>query len=375
VPSFYPAFCYGGPIRSLYQLCEELARQGEEVRVLTTNANGPDRVLGVGSRKEEQLAPGFSVRYCRRVMRDSVSVELLRRLSSYVRWADVVHLTAVYSFPTIPTLEICRRLGKPVVWSPRGALQRWKGSTRPCLKTMWERLCRTVAPKRVVLHVTSMEERRESQKRFPDFDAAVVPNGVDVPADLHPVAANGMLRLLFLGRLHPIKGVENLLEAGRLLDGAEECNWSLTIAGAGEPDYVESLRARINVLGLSQKVAIVGEIVGDAKQRLFEHADLTIVPSFTENFGLVVVESLAHGIPVIASKGTPWQGLERMGCGLWVDQDPDSLAKAIELASRMPLKEMGGRGRAWMKEDFSWESIGRKMAQVYRSTQALEASC
>jgi glycosyltransferase involved in cell wall biosynthesis len=374
-PSFYPAFRYGGPTRTVYGLCKELARQGAEVRVLTTDANGPESLVGVSGKKEELLAPGFSVRYCRRVMRGSVSVELLWHLLSSVRWADVVHLTAVYSFPTIPTLQVCRRLEKPVIWSPRGALQRWKGSTRPWLKTVWECLCKRVAPNRTILHVTSMEERRDSQKRFPDFEAVVVPNGVEMPADLHSVTGNGTLRLLFLGRLHPVKGVENLLEACRLLEIGQNLTWSLTIAGTGEADYVESLRSRISALGLSQKVVMVGEIVGDAKQRLFEHADLTIVPSFMENFGLVVAESLAHGVPVIASKGTPWEGLERVGCGLWVDQDPDSLAKAIELASRMPLREMGGRGRAWMKKDFSWDSIGRRMAQLYRSTQVPDASC
>lgn len=371
IPSFHPATYYGGAIHSGWSLCRALATQGAEVLVLTTNANGPSTMSSVTTDHALETARGLSVQYCRRVLPDAVSPKLLYLLPSFVRWADVVHLTAVYSFPTIPTLWVCRLLGKPVVWSPRGALQHWAGSTRPRLKRAWEGLCQLVAPKWVILHVTSVEEGRESRERFPRFDAVVVPNGVDVPADLHPVAGIGIFRLLFLGRLHPKKGIENLLEACALLDGGQCLNWSLAIAGGGEAGFTESLRARIIALGLSPKVTMVGEILGTAKQRLFEHADLLVVPSFTENFGLVVGESLAHGVPVIASRGTPWERLEEIGCGLWVDHDPDSLAKAIEQASRMPLREMGKKGREWMRNEFSWDSIARRMLQLYHDVAAL----
>ncbi|MGH7887676.1 MAG: glycosyltransferase, partial [Candidatus Binatia bacterium] len=128
VPSFYPAHVYGGPIESVYALCRHIVRQGCEVRVLTTDANGLDRVLDVETDRETTLAENLRIRYCRRLARHSVSMELLGRLGESVCWADVVHLTAVYSFPTMPTLLACKLFGKPLIWSPRGALQRWHGS-------------------------------------------------------------------------------------------------------------------------------------------------------------------------------------------------------------------------------------------------------
>src|SRR5262249_46828558 len=161
-------------------------------------------------------------------------------------------------------------------------------------------------------------------------------------------AGDGTLRLLFLGRLHPKKGIENLLEGCRTLASESDLKWSLTISGAGEPRYVGALSARIKKRELQTPVKMVGENVGEGKQKLFAHADIAVIPSFTENFGLVVAEALAHGVPVIASRSTPWQRVEKVGCGLWVDNDPQSLAKAVLRMSRMPLRTMGQRGRAWM---------------------------
>src|SRR5439155_27327241 len=92
---------------------------------------------------------------------------------------------------------------------------------------------------------------------------------------------------------------------------------------------------------------------------------LTIVPSYKENFAMVMAESLAHGVPVIASKGTPWRRVEEIGCGLWVDNDAESLAKAIGQMSRMPLREMGTRGREWMAKEYSWDKRAQEFLACY----------
>jgi len=366
-PAFYPASVYGGPIESVYQLCRHLARTGCDVRVLTTDANGPHRVLDVDTDRELELAANLRVRYCHRQIRHSVSFSILRLLPAYVRWADLVHLTAVYSFPTIPTLLASKVFGKPVVWSSRGALQRWKGSTRTVSKALWERVCRVSAPKRLILHVTSEEEAKESIGRFPGVETAIIPNGVEIPDALSPPNSNGMFRLLYLGRLHPKKGVENLLTACKLLNEESTLNWSLTLAGPGDHAYADTLRKRIQEYELSDRVRMVGEVRREKKQTLFDNSDLTIVPSYTENFGMVVAESLAHGVPVIASRGTPWRRVEEIGCGLWIENDPESLAKAIEQISRMPLREMGRRGREWMAKEFSWDKQAQQVLTCYKT--------
>ncbi len=116
-PSFYPAFSYGGPIVSTYELCRNLPLLGCEVRVLTTDTNGLGRTLEVEKGKEVCFEEGFSVRYCHRVLRHSVAPTLLQLLPQYIAWADVVHLDYVYSFPTLPTHFQCRLLRKPLLWS------------------------------------------------------------------------------------------------------------------------------------------------------------------------------------------------------------------------------------------------------------------
>jgi glycosyltransferase involved in cell wall biosynthesis len=368
-PAFYMAHIYGGPIESVYKLCHYLVLNGCEVRVLTTDANGVDKVLDVDKGREIEIDKSLYVRYCRRIMRHSVSPTLTRLLPFYVHWADVVHLTAVYSFPTIPTLMTCMALGKPVVWSPRGALQRWERSSRGRVKKVWERICRAVAPRRLVLHVTSEEEAQESHERLPGVETVIIPNGIEIPEKVTLVCGKGMLRLLYLGRLHPKKGIENQLEACKILIGGSGMPWSLTIAGAGDPNYTRTIRTKIQDLGLSERVKMVGEVIGAAKQRLFENADITVMPSYTENFGMVVAEALAHGVPVIVSKGTPWRRVEEMGCGVWVENDPESLAKAIERMSGMPLGEMGQRGREWMEKEFSWNDRARDMMKLYETLQ------
>jgi glycosyltransferase involved in cell wall biosynthesis len=366
-PSFYPAHVYGGPTRSVYELCGNLARKGCDVRVLTTDANGPDAVLDVDTNQEADM-DGFRVRYCHRIKDVSISPTLLRLLPHYIRWADVVHLTAVFSFPTIPTLLASRMLGKPVVWSPRGMLQRWQGTTHPTLKTIWERACGFAAPRSLVLHTTSEAEREESMARLPGVEMVVIPNGIEVPDQTAQVNGHKILRLLFIGRLHPKKGIENLLEAYRLLNGSLSVPVSLTIAGAGDPAYTRNLSERIAQSGLAGQIQMTGEVLGTDKENTFINADVVVVPSHTENFAMVVAEALSYGLPVIASTGTPWQRLMEMECGLWVDNRPESLAAAIKEISRMPLREMGLKGQAWMRKEFAGEVTAKKMMAVYESS-------
>ncbi|MGH7934160.1 MAG: glycosyltransferase [Candidatus Binataceae bacterium] len=363
-PYFAPAYRYGGPIESVYKLCHEVARAGCEVRVLTTNADGPRKVLDVLTNRKYVVAAGLDVMYCRRRLRRTASTQMLRYLLPYVRWADVVHLTAVYSFPTIPLLMACQLMGKPLVWSPRGAFQRWRGSRRNAAKWIWELACKAMVPTATILHVTSEEERAESLKRMPGLRAAVIPNGVVIPSKVRHSPGAGTLRLGYIGRLDPKKGIENLFAACRLLRDAG-MTLKLAVAGGGGERYTAALKSKVDALSLGAVVTMLGHVSGAAKASFFRDIDLLVAPSFTENFCIAVAEALAHGVPVVASKGTPWQRVEESGCGLWVDNDPRSLAAAVERMNCGGLAEMGGKGREWMAAEFSWQRIAREMCNCY----------
>jgi len=362
MPWFYPALIYGGPAQSVYDLARATSRAGCDVRVLTTNANGTSN-LDADCNRDTHLDDSVVVRYCQRLFDDSISLHLLLRLAGEIRRADVVHLGLTYSFPVIPTLALCRWYNKPVVWSPRGALQRYPYSRRRTLKALWEKVCRAFAPRVTVLHVTSEDEARESVERMPR-EAVIVPNGIQMPDGVTHQQAPGHLRLMYLGRLHPKKGIENLLDGCALLPAS--LRWKLDIVGAGDAKYEEALRKRIAHAALDELVHMRGLLVGDAKRAVFENCDLAVFPSYTENFGMVVAEALAHGVPVITSKGMPWSRVEEVGCGAWVDNDAETIAATITKMNTMPLREMGTRGREWVGREFSWDQAAARMIDVYQ---------
>jgi len=188
----------------------------------------------------------------------------------------------------------------------------------------------------------------------------MIPLGTTVPPSIRGQnKREDNLRLLFLGRLHPIKGLENLLRACKLLDLSCQRNWVLRIAGSGEPSYSRGIQKLSIDLGLRDRVEFLGRVSRGMLCDLFAQSDLTVVPSYSENFGHTVVESLAHAVPVIVSDGTPWKRVEEIGCGIMCSNSPEELAKAIQRVSGLDLRSMGERGREWMKSEFSWSQCAK----------------
>jgi glycosyltransferase involved in cell wall biosynthesis len=372
VPSFYPATSFGGPIWSTYGLCNALARQDDIVlEVLTTDTAGNARHERLESSAiRPDLFPGYTVHFAHKWAGTSISPGIIGQLPRLIAWADVVHVTAVYSFPTIPTLMACRIARKPLVWSARGSLQRWEHTRRRALKQAWERTCAAVLRGHPhAIHVTSPEEGQAAQSQMPGSPFVQIPNGVDIPANLEPRAwqPEGRTRVMYLGRFDPIKGIENLIDAIAL---AKTPQLELSLYGSGDTTYTASLVRRIEENGLSSKIKLAGFVEGAAKTRAFEQADICVLPSFSENFGMTVVEALSHGVPVIASRGTPWQELKTHDAGDWVANDPESLAQALDALAQKNLEVLGQNGRSWMCESFDWNAVARRMADLYRKLQS-----
>lgn len=365
-PTFYPATFWGGPIWSTKAICDGISAQpGFDVRVLTTDAASP--------RVHDRITPTdlpYPVQYCRRIAGHSIAPGLLMRLPRSVAWADVVHLTATYNFPTLLTLAFARLIGRPVVWSPRGALQAtagWADAPRKRAKHLFEYAANALRPRASTLHVTATSEAAQSRQRLGDIPTALIPNCVDIPA-VAPVRSNdAQLRLLYLGRLHPKKGLDRLIEAMKVLPD----HVHLDIFGTGDPDYVDQLIHQIDCI---PRIRLHGHVEGVQKTQAFINADIFVLPSHSENFGIAVAEALAHGLPVITTTNTPWAGLDHHGCGRSISLDHDNLADIILDLAGSDLRAMGARGRAWMQRDFSPDAMVDRFATLYRDVYAGQLS-
>jgi len=242
------------------------------------------------------------------------------------------------------------------------AFSRWKK------RAFWALLQGPVIREAACIHVTSEQEYQEIRAFGLANPVAIIPNGIDLPELARSQSAARAVErvVLSLGRIHPKKGLARLVHAWSKVE-ARYPAWWLRIAGPPELGHDNELRALAVSLGLT-RISVEGPIYGEAKTSAYQCADVFVLPTLNENFGLTVAEALAAGTPVISTKGAPWSGLEREGCGWWIEQGIEPLAAALAHAMALPreaLKAMGGKGREWMARDFSWDCVGRSMLDVY----------
>jgi glycosyltransferase involved in cell wall biosynthesis len=215
-------------------------------------------------------------------------------------------------------------------------------------------------------HATSVSEYEDIRRMGFRQAVAVIPNGVDVP-DLPPKFVGSKRTLLFLGRIYPGKGLDVLLSAwGRIQDRFPA--WGLRVVGPDDSGYLSKMRRLARELRI-ERVEFCGALFGREKWRAYREADLFVLPTSSENFGMSIAESLAAGTPAIVSKGAPWAALESQQAGWWIDIGVEPLVDCLrEVLGRTPesLAEMGMRGRRWMAADFSWTQVGQQMGATYR---------
>lgn len=372
-PYFAPAFCYGGPPRSVFALCSHLQRQGVEVEVVTTAANGADDLPASPSSGETY--EGVRVRYLRRCFprRFFGAADLRTALHATLDRSDLVHIHGLWNIPVHAAATAARRRGVPYVISPRGMLQPTNLARGRIRKAAAFRLFeRTNLAGASLLHATSPEEADGLERLGLGVPVAMVPNGVDEPEAVSAVASFRRTHnlpveaplIVALGRIHPVKRLDLLFAAfARMLPASPEAR--LVIAGPDEGGHAAELRRRCGPEG--RKMIWTGHLAPREKWGLLAEASVVAMCSDSESFGLSLAEAMSAAVPVVVTKTCPWEDVERFGAGLRVDQNVEAIATALltMVSDRDASREMGRRGRDLVRSRYAWNSIAETMAAHY----------
>lgn len=364
---------YGGPSAAVRGMSSALADLGAEVTVVGTDADGPGRLACDYHAAVRQ--GGADYRFFRRASWSvgwHFSFDLTRWLARHVRDFDVVEVHALFTYTTIPGSRLAARVGVPYIVRPLGTLGGWSLAQRAWKKRPYYELIekRNLA-RAAAIHVTADSEAAEVAALGFGDKARVIPLGVDVTPAAPVRAPHGPpLRLLFLSRLHPKKGLELVFRALAIVRerAGGTLDVRLVVAGSGDPDYERSLRDDVRQLGLATAVEFVGALAGEAKRNAFANADAFVLTSHNENFGIAAAEALAAGLPVLLSGEV---GLARdvaaAGAGIVVSLDPQPIATAIERLRDDPATRlaMGERGWRYALDNLSWRECGRKLIALY----------
>jgi len=372
-PYFAPAFAYGGPPRSVLGLCRGLVRAGVGVEVLTTTAN-PGHELppspGAGVQYD-----GIRVHYVPRAFprRWFRAVKFRTRLRARLRDVDLVHIHGLWNVPGWIAADEARRTRTPYVISPRGMLDD-EARRRHAWRKLLAYACieRRSVRSAALLHATSAQERATLVKL--GVPVVMISNGVDI-VEAAP-GARGRCRsrlgipadaplVTFLGRIHPMKRLDLLAQAFRRVhDRYPDAH--LVIAGPDEDGHGAEIQPLFAELGAA--VHWTGELTDDGKAALLADADVLVMCSDSESFGMSVAEALAAAVPVVVTQTCPWRKVAEANCGFWVPQTADAVADAVGwlIAHPQEARAMGRRGRELVRAEHDWNTIADAMTREYR---------
>jgi glycosyltransferase involved in cell wall biosynthesis len=287
---------------------------------------------------------------------------------------DILHDNGIWLRHNHRLAELSVRNCIPRMVSTRGMLERWAFDYKRWKKRIaWWLYQENDLRRAHCVHATAEPEARSLKSFDLDLPVVVIPNGVDVPEDRpkfkgmeSATGARGRPKTaLFLGRIHPKKGLLVLVEAWARV---RPDNWQLKIAGPDENGHRKQVEDAVSIMGLNEVISFIGPLDGQAKQSAFFDSDLFVLPTYSENFGTVVAEAFAHGLPVLTTTGTPWSMLPEQGCGWWVAPTVEGVAEGLQQATSQKyetLQTMGAKGRAFVAKDLGWDLIAKKFIATY----------
>jgi glycosyltransferase involved in cell wall biosynthesis len=367
---------HGGPSHAVRLMAEAVCSLGAEVHVAATSYGTPEgnedpaRVWdyeenGVAFHLFPQVAGS----------RWNLSWGLTRWLFTNATRFDILHVHAPFAYPTWPACVAARHAGVPYVYRPLGTLDPWSLRQKAWKKWPYYWLIeRRNLFRAHRVHVTSAAEREAVETLGAEHErVTLIPIGIPAAPPRIDPPRDGVLRLLFIGRLHPKKGIPLVLQAMATLRANGE-DVVLEVAGSGDPAYAASLRAEIEKLALGEAVRFVGFATGAQKERLFAESDVFVLPAYDENFGISVAEAMARGVPVVISEAVGLADHVRTaGAGrICRTGDPANLADAIRsLASPEARRIAGARGVSLVAAEFSTHVMGQRLMTEYRSAEGV----
>ena len=369
---------YGGPSKACFEMARAVARRGHEVSIFATDDGGTgvhEAPAGERSGWGGVAVHHFPISSPRFWM---FSPDLMHALREEIPRVDVVHLHSLYLFHDKAAGHECRRRGIPYLLAPHGALAPYyyrRHRFRKLLMEFWFQ--NAVTRGAAAIHFTTEEERRLAKPYIFGVPGVVVPLGLDMD-EYQPLPLRGSFRaaypeiggrpiVLFLGRLDFRKGLDILIRA--FAGAAQAADAHLVVAG---PDYGVGTKARawVDSFGLRGRTTFTGMVTGADKLALLADADLFVLPSWSESFGIAVIEAMACGVPVaISDKVNLWREVTGADAG-WVTPPRTELFQATLVEALSDLgeaREKGARGRRLVAERFQWSRIAATLEQAYAS--------
>lgn len=349
----------GGPSRTVCAACTHLAARGIEVEIVAGRTT-PDAPALTPEGAAVTFATGSGPRGLWRF------AQRLRRRVQQMQ-PHVIHDHGVWLSTNALSAVVARRAGIPWVTTPRGMLEPWALQHRRWKKKVaWHTYQRRCLQQAAFVQATARMEARHLRALNLTAPIAVIPNGVSPPASWpDPAPRTGRRRALFLSRIHPKKGLPMLIDAWAAV---QPDGWELVIAGPDEGRHRRNVEARVEQHGLADQVRFIGPVDDREKWAWYRSSDLFVLPTHSENFGVVVAEALLAQVPVLTTTGAPWEVLETGRCGWWVDPTEAAIAEGLETAvscSEAERAAMGRRGHALVNDRYTWTAVARLLHVAY----------